>query len=154
MTNLKNITDLPVAESAEGLNLIVNDNGAAKQIAAHEVGASSWNDLKDKPFGTETDENGNETIHKLDAKYLPNSIFYVDAWFDEDVKLKTNTDFNEAMSAAHSGSLVSLRLDRTNQHDHTLFEYCTNYTIDNDSINFRTYDFTVIFTAERIYEDY
>jgi hypothetical protein len=30
MASLKNITDLPVAESAEGLNLIVNDNGAAK----------------------------------------------------------------------------------------------------------------------------
>ena len=41
MTNLKNITDLPVAESAEGLNLIVNDNGAAKQIAAGAVGAQA-----------------------------------------------------------------------------------------------------------------
>lgn len=70
MANLKNITDVPVAESAEGLNLIVNDNGVAKQIPASAVGkvktingvgpdasgnvqidtASSWNDLKDKPF--------------------------------------------------------------------------------------------------------
>ena len=41
MANLKNITDLPVAESAEGLNLIVNDNGAAKQIAASAVGAQA-----------------------------------------------------------------------------------------------------------------
>ena len=49
MANLKNITELPVAESAEGLNLIVNDGGAAKQIAASEVGAQAdW---------TETDEN-------------------------------------------------------------------------------------------------
>lgn len=39
MANLKNIADLPVAESVEGLNLIVNDNGAAKQIAASAVGA-------------------------------------------------------------------------------------------------------------------
>jgi hypothetical protein len=39
MPNLKNITDLPVAESVEGLNLIVNDNGVAKQIAAGAVGA-------------------------------------------------------------------------------------------------------------------
>lgn len=53
MANLKNIVDLPVAESAEGLNLIVNDNGSAKQIAASEVGVKSWNDLKDKPFGAE-----------------------------------------------------------------------------------------------------
>lgn len=44
MANLKNITDLPVAESAEGLNLIVNDNGAAKQIPASAVGAQAdWN---------------------------------------------------------------------------------------------------------------
>lgn len=44
MANLKNITELPVAESAEGLNLIVNDNGAAKQIAASAVGAQAdWN---------------------------------------------------------------------------------------------------------------
>ena len=48
MANLKNITELPVAESADGLNLIVNDNGFAKQIAASAVGAQAdW---------TETDE--------------------------------------------------------------------------------------------------
>lgn len=35
MVNLKNITDVPMAESAEGLNLIVNDNGVAKQIPAN-----------------------------------------------------------------------------------------------------------------------
>lgn len=38
MANFKNITDLPIAESAEGINLIVNDNGSAKQIAASAVG--------------------------------------------------------------------------------------------------------------------
>ena len=41
MANLKNITDLPMAESTEGVNLIVNDNGAAKQIPANEVGAQA-----------------------------------------------------------------------------------------------------------------
>lgn len=76
MANLKNITELPVAESADGLNLIVNDNGAAKQIAASAVSkvktvngaqpdesgnvqidtASSWNDLKDKPFYAEIEK--------------------------------------------------------------------------------------------------
>lgn len=80
MTNVKNITDLPIAESTEGLNLIVNDNGAAKQIAADKVGSvksvngatpdingnveieipegfsGSWNDLKDKPFYEEVKE--------------------------------------------------------------------------------------------------
>lgn len=41
MANLKHITELPVAESADGLNLIVNDNGSAKQIAASAVGAQA-----------------------------------------------------------------------------------------------------------------
>lgn len=78
MANLKNITDLPVAESAEGLNLIVEDNGSAKRIAASAIEgkmktvngispdengnvevdipegfSGSWTDLKDKPFGEE-----------------------------------------------------------------------------------------------------
>lgn len=57
MANLKNITELPVAESAEGLNLIVNDNGAAKQIAANSVVG------KVKTInGVEPDENGNVEI--------------------------------------------------------------------------------------------
>lgn len=59
MANLKSITELPMAESAEGLNLIVNDNGAAKQIAASAVGAQAdWAEMdenspafvKNKPF--------------------------------------------------------------------------------------------------------
>ena len=41
MANLKNITDLPIIESADGVNLIVNDNGSAKQIAAGAVGAQA-----------------------------------------------------------------------------------------------------------------
>ena len=44
MANLKNITELPVVESAEGLKLIVNDDGRAKQIAASAVGMQAdWN---------------------------------------------------------------------------------------------------------------
>lgn len=45
MANLKNITDLPVAESAEGLNLIVNDNGSAKQITLEAVKTQQDYDL-------------------------------------------------------------------------------------------------------------
>jgi hypothetical protein len=78
MVNLKNITELPVVESAEGLNLIVNDNGSAKQIAASAVGAQAdWNVtdesspafIKNKPVeeldldieivGTYTGDDGN-----------------------------------------------------------------------------------------------
>lgn len=62
MPNLKDITELPLAESAEGVNLIVNDNGAAKQIAANLVGArADWNQndptakdyIKNRPCYTE-----------------------------------------------------------------------------------------------------
>ena len=80
MANLKNITELPVAESADGLNLIVNDNGVAKQIAASEVGAQAdWNVMdehspafiKNKPVdnnvksvnGVKPDESGNVTMN-------------------------------------------------------------------------------------------
>lgn len=58
MANLKNITDVPMAESADGLNLIVNDNGAAKQMPANKLsscvvtfsrnGEESW--VADKTF--------------------------------------------------------------------------------------------------------
>ena len=37
MTNLRNITDLPIVESVEDVNLIVNDNGIAKQVAASAI---------------------------------------------------------------------------------------------------------------------
>lgn len=62
MANLKNITELPVAESADGLNLIVNDNGAAKQIAVNAINTQTdWNQndpsalnyVKNRPFWTD-----------------------------------------------------------------------------------------------------
>ena len=91
MANLKKITELPVIESTEGLNLIVNDNGEAKKIAADSVGkvktvngvepdkngnvkiempegfSGSWNDLTDKPSISDFDlvvklENNNPTL--------------------------------------------------------------------------------------------
>ena len=40
MANLKRIAELPVVESADGLNFIVNDNGSAKQIATNSISAS------------------------------------------------------------------------------------------------------------------
>ena len=64
MANLKNITELPLAESTEGLNLIVNDNGAAKQIEANKVSVQAdWNVtdenspafIKNKPVEEEYD---------------------------------------------------------------------------------------------------
>ena len=62
MANLKSITELPVAASAEGLNLIVNDNGSAKQIAASAVGAQAdW---------AETNENSPAYVKNKPHKEL------------------------------------------------------------------------------------
>lgn len=90
MANLKSITELPVATSADGVNLIVNDNGYAKQIAAGAVGAQAdWNVkdeanpafVKNKPFydtreysefNLTFDGNitGKEYVNATDAIYL------------------------------------------------------------------------------------
>lgn len=72
MANLKNITELPVAESAEGVNLIINDNGAAKQIAASAVGAQAdW---------AETDETSpafikNKPVEEWDLDIVASMTF-------------------------------------------------------------------------------
>lgn len=84
MANLKDITQLPVAESADGLNLIVNDNGAAKQIAASAVGAQadfSVTDetspafIKNKPEVVQANWNQNNTAA---ADYVKNRPFWTD----------------------------------------------------------------------------
>lgn len=43
MANLKNITELPVTNFTEGLKLIVNDNGATKQLSVTEIKATAVN---------------------------------------------------------------------------------------------------------------
>lgn len=79
MANLKNIVDLPVAESAEGLNLIVNDNGAAKQIAAGAVGAQAdW---------TETDENSPAFVKNKPVEEFDLDINLVTIWGTEDANI-------------------------------------------------------------------
>jgi hypothetical protein len=84
MANLKNITELPLAESADGLNLIVNDNGSAKQIAASAVGAqadfavtdeTSPAFIKNKPTVVQSDWNQND---ETAPDYVKNRPFYED----------------------------------------------------------------------------
>lgn len=81
MTNVKNITDLPIAESSDGLNLIVNDGGSAKQIAASAVGAQAdWNVtdeaspafIKNKP---ETAQADWEIKDETNAAFIKNKPF-------------------------------------------------------------------------------
>lgn len=87
MANLKNITELPVAESADGLNLIVNDNGVAKQIAASEVGAQAdWNVtdesspafVKNKPVIAQTDWTETDESSASFIKNKPDNILTYD----------------------------------------------------------------------------
>lgn len=91
MANLKSITELPVAESAEGLNLIVNDNGSAKQIAASAVGAQAdWavTDntnpafIKNKPKAVQADwaENNENSPAFIKNKPAPETKELVYEW--------------------------------------------------------------------------
>jgi hypothetical protein len=119
MANLKNITEVPVAESAEGLNLIVNDNGAAKQIAASKVGAQAdWNEedtnnpafIKNKPSivqsdWAETDENS--------PAYVKNKP--VEEWdFDIEFTMSWNTE-NSNYDLTHTVNHVSAFEDIKNK---------------------------------------
>lgn len=62
---------LPITDAKE-VNVLCVADGTVKQKSSKDLGgASSWNDLKDKPFYSETDADGNETVHKIDPKYLP-----------------------------------------------------------------------------------
>lgn len=45
MPTLKDITELPLAESTEGVNLIVNDNGVAKQASLDSIRIEQEYDL-------------------------------------------------------------------------------------------------------------
>lgn len=120
MANLKNITDLPVAESAEGLNLIVNDNGAAKQIAASAVGAQAdWTEtdetspafIKNKPveewdldlkiditWNTETSEPNDPVITANDGYSYEAFVAKIEAGEIPNVKIVVNFTRDETQS--------------------------------------------------------
>lgn len=87
MANLKNITELPAAESADGLNLIVNDNGVAKQIAASEVGAQAdWSVMdenspafvKNKPVIAQADWAETDETSTSFVKNKPDNVLTYD----------------------------------------------------------------------------
>lgn len=110
MANLKNITDLPIIESADGVNLIVNDNGSAKQIAASAVGAQADFNvtdenhpafIKNKPVAVKPDWNQND---ETAADYVKNRPFFdtrkfeqVTLTFDGDMTGKETMPANEGL---------------------------------------------------------
>jgi hypothetical protein len=113
MANLKNITELPVAESADGLNLIVNDNGSAKQIAASAVGAQAdWavtdeNSpafIKNKPEVVQADWNQNNSSAQ---DYVKNRTH----WVEEEVVLERRTIEGFADMGGGYGVLLSYTIN-------------------------------------------
>lgn len=95
MANLKNITDLPVAESAEGLNLIVNDNGSAKQIAASAVGAQAdWAEMDE----TSPAFIKNKPVEEWDLDFTCNITFNTE-----------NGDFDEPIFTINTGTFEGVK---------------------------------------------
>ena len=107
MANLKNITELPVAESAEGLNLIVNDNGAAKQIAASAVGAQA-------------DFSQNDSTK---PDYVKNRTH----WVEEEIILDRQTMDGFSDMGGGYGLLLSYRINFSDGDDVTVYWDGTEY---------------------------
>lgn len=117
MANLKNITDLPVAETAEGLNLIVNDNGSAKQIAASAVGAqadfavtdeTSPAFIKNKPEIAQADWAETDEFSSAFIKNKPVEKWDLDftcdiTWNDE------TSESNPPMFTIHTGTFENVK---------------------------------------------
>lgn len=144
MANFKNITELPVAESADGLKLIVNDDGAAKQIAASAVGAQAdW---------AETDETSVAFI-----KNKPVEEYDIDAafkWnFDKESgertlekNIKHIADFQVLKDKIISGVELKHKIAYAVQYDDDLqhfaygynrfsFYYCPAYVVADEEVS-------------------
>lgn len=120
MANLKNITELPIVESAEGLNLIVNDNGHAKQIPASEVGVqadfaetdeNSPAFIKNKPQIVQPDWNQNDesnvpVIVEFSLDY--NSTVTSVSMTPEEIVKVANTTIVYAKVVSPNGSTMTL----------------------------------------------
>lgn len=120
MANLKNIAELPVANSADGLNLIVNDNGSAKQIAASAVGAQAdWN---------VTDDTSPAFIaNKPDI----NSVYVIDS--------ESYTYGDDALAAILEGRQILIKVP--NKGDSTLYSNfmpVLQYQLPNENNNYLT----------------
>ena len=111
MANLKNIVDLPMAASAEGLNLIVNDNGAAKQFPAEAVGKVKTVN------GVEPDGNGNVEIEipegaggsGYDMVITCRAIDYIYGRFDYDTMRVASGSYENVLKKLLEGKYVDIR---------------------------------------------
>ena len=105
MANLKRITELPVAESAENVNLIIEDAGSAKKIPAHKVGAQAdWDEedttspayILNKP---NISSGGGGAVYVYNASGHP-SVNIMEIEFDSSLSAQENSDlFYERVSS-------------------------------------------------------
>lgn len=123
MANFKSIADVPVTESAEGLNLIVNDGGSAKQIPASQVGAQAdWSVtdetspafVKNKPAVSQADWNVTDETSPAFIKNKPAGGYLVEANADNAMmdgqSLLIKIDATELVNAVESGSHIHIAM--------------------------------------------
>ena len=105
MANLKRITELPVAESSENVNLIIEDAGSAKKIPVYKVGAQAdWDEedttspayILNKP---NIPSGGGGAVYVYNASGHP-SVNIVEIEFDSSLSAQENSDlFYERVSS-------------------------------------------------------
>lgn len=123
MTNVKNITDLPIAESSDGLNLIVSDGGSAKQIAASAVGAQAdWNVIdeaspafiKNKPETAQADWEIEDETNAAFIKNKPMTGYMIKPTAAEitvnDTTFICTTNYDELAKALEKGINACVRI--------------------------------------------
>lgn len=101
--------DVVIDPNGEGVRAVMSVNGVKPDESGNVVVAGggagggsgadwSQNDpsapdyIKNKPFYTEVDDDGNEIVHKIDAKYMPEGSGSSSAQQDVDLVLDYNTD--------------------------------------------------------------
>lgn len=121
MANLKNITELPVANSADNLNLIVNDSGIAKQIAASKVGAQAdWS----------VTDNTSPAFIKNKPESFVNSAYVIDS--------EAYTYGDDALDAILNGKQILIKVPNKNS-ESTLFANfmpVLQYQLPNENNNY------------------
>lgn len=107
MSNLKSISELPITESSDGLNFIVNDNGNAKQIPVNFVVVENSGSV----FVIDTSFSMNNTTHGnsvKDALLGGKTVYFYDGTFYYTVvafRIQESTESSSRLMLFVSGSL-------------------------------------------------
>ena len=119
MANLKKISELSTATSTDGLQLLVNDNGVAKQIAASSVGAQAdWSVM-----------DNSDPAYIKNKPYI-NSIYVIDS--------ESYTYGDDALNAILRGEQILIKVPNKNS-ESTLFANfmpVLQYQLPNENNNY------------------